>query len=48
MGVEITEQEERVRVAIHIDVPGIPEELRDKVMTPFLGLSPKEIKRLAK
>ena len=32
---EVTQEPEHVRVAVHDDGPGIPEELRERVMTPF-------------
>lgn len=32
---ELTEDEGQVRVAVHDDGPGVPEELREKVMVPF-------------
>jgi signal transduction histidine kinase len=35
---ELTRDDEHVRVAVHDDGPGIPEELRDKVTTPFVRL----------
>ena len=35
---ELAEDEEHVRVAVHDDGPGIPEELREKVMIPFFRL----------
>jgi two-component system OmpR family sensor kinase len=35
---ELTADEEHVRVAVHDDGPGIPEELREKVMIPFFRL----------
>mgnify|MGYP001812623450 CR=1 FL=1 len=35
---ELTQDEEHVRLAIHDDGPGIPEDLRDKVMIPFFRL----------
>ena len=35
---ELTQQDEDVRAAIHDDGPGIPEELREKVLTPFFRL----------
>ena len=35
---ELTEDDEHVRVAVHDDGPGIPEELREKVMIPFFRL----------
>jgi two-component system sensor histidine kinase RstB len=35
---ELTQDEEQVRVAVHDDGPGIPEEQRDKVLAPFVRL----------
>ncbi|MBT8468802.1 MAG: HAMP domain-containing protein [Myxococcales bacterium] len=35
---ELTQEDEHVRVAVHDDGPGIPEELREKVMIPFFRL----------
>jgi signal transduction histidine kinase len=35
---ELKQDEEHVRVAVHDDGPGIPEELREKVMVPFFRL----------
>lgn len=32
---ELTQDEEHVRVVVHDDGPGIPEDLREKVMIPF-------------
>lgn len=37
---ELTQDEEHVRLAIHDDGPGIPEDLREKVMIPFFRLEP--------
>lgn len=36
--IELTQDEEHAIVAVHDDGSGIPEELRDKVMTPFYRL----------
>jgi signal transduction histidine kinase len=35
---ELTQDEHDVRMAVHDDGPGIPEELRDEVMIPFVRL----------
>jgi two-component system sensor histidine kinase RstB len=35
---ELTQEGDHVRVAVHDDGPGIPEELREKVMIPFFRL----------
>jgi signal transduction histidine kinase len=35
---ELRQDEEHVRVAVHDDGPGIPEELREQVMVPFFRL----------
>jgi signal transduction histidine kinase len=35
---ELLEDEDHVRVAVHDDGPGIPEELREKVVVPFVRL----------
>jgi signal transduction histidine kinase len=35
---EVSEEGDHVRVAVHDDGPGIPEELREKVMVPFVRL----------
>ena len=35
---ELTQEDEHVRVAVHDDGPGIPEDLREKVMIPFFRL----------
>ncbi|MEM9492092.1 MAG: ATP-binding protein [Myxococcota bacterium] len=35
---ELTQGDGEVRVAVHDDGPGIPEELREKVLTPFFRL----------
>ena len=35
---ELTQDEEHVRVVVHDDGPGIPEELREQVMVPFFRL----------
>jgi signal transduction histidine kinase len=35
---ELTQDEERVRVVVHDDGPGIPEELHERVATPFYRL----------
>lgn len=37
---ELTQDEEHVRVAVHDDGPGIPEDLRERVMIPFVRLEP--------
>jgi two-component system sensor histidine kinase RstB len=37
---ELTQDEEHVRLAIHDDGPGIPKDLREKVMIPFFRLEP--------
>ncbi len=36
---ELKEENEQVSVAIHDDGPGIPEELREKVLAPFVRLN---------
>ncbi|MEM9190327.1 MAG: ATP-binding protein [Myxococcota bacterium] len=36
--IELTEDDEHVRVTVHDDGPGIPKELRDKVTNPFFRL----------
>ncbi|MEM9456722.1 MAG: ATP-binding protein [Myxococcota bacterium] len=35
---ELAEEQDHVRVAVHDDGPGIPEPLREKVMAPFVRL----------
>jgi signal transduction histidine kinase len=35
---ELTQDDEHVQVVVHDDGPGIPEELREKVMIPFFRL----------
>jgi signal transduction histidine kinase len=35
---ELTQDDERVRVAVHDDGPGIPEELRERALLPFVRL----------
>jgi two-component system OmpR family sensor kinase len=36
---QLTQDERHVRVAVHDDGPGIPEELRDKVLIPFFRIA---------
>ena len=43
---EVAAGEEHVRVAVHDDGPGIPEPLREKVMTPFFRLEADRDRRL--
>lgn len=42
---EVTEDEDAVRVAVHDDGPGVPQELREKVLAPFTRREPDRARR---